>query len=95
MHGIFADYIVDDLNAWLQRSPEGDVSREISWEMTQGGPDNQTIYGATVRCRCNAVQRIARQLNPLFSPWGYSWRREKHLQRAREEGRIEECLDLS
>ncbi|KAN0128586.1 hypothetical protein V8E53_013631 [Lactarius tabidus] len=45
------DYIADDLNTWLQRSPEGDVSREISWEMTQGGPDNQTIYGATVKFR--------------------------------------------
>jgi hypothetical protein len=60
MHGNFADCIVDDLNTWLQRSPEGDVSHELSWAITQGGPDNQTIYGATVRCRHNTVQRIAR-----------------------------------
>lgn len=45
------DCIVDDLNTWLQRSPEGDVSHELILAITQGGPDNLTIYGATVRFR--------------------------------------------
>ncbi|KAF8270951.1 hypothetical protein EI94DRAFT_1797553 [Lactarius quietus] len=51
MRGISADHIVDDLNNWLERSPEGNVAHELGWAMTQEGPIDQTIYRATAKFR--------------------------------------------
>ena len=58
MCGILADH-VDDLNKWLQRSPEGDVSHELIWAMILDCPNNETIYRATTKCEYNTVQRNA------------------------------------
>lgn len=58
----FADYVVEAVNIWLQRSPEGNVAHELSWTMTQDrpnyqdGPDYQDIHRAIARCRYNPVQ---------------------------------------
>jgi hypothetical protein len=56
MRGIFADHIVEALSNWLQRSLEGNVAHELSWAMTQDGPNDQEIHRATAICRYNPVQ---------------------------------------
>ena len=41
------------LNNWLQRSPEGNVTRHFTWAMAQTGPSDQAVYHATAKCRYN------------------------------------------
>ena len=41
------------LNNWLQRSPEGNVTRHFTWAMAQTGPSNQAVHHATAKCRYN------------------------------------------
>lgn len=41
------------LNNWLQRSPEGNLTRHFTWAMAQTGPSNQAVHHATAKCRYN------------------------------------------
>ncbi|KAF8270954.1 hypothetical protein EI94DRAFT_1698454 [Lactarius quietus] len=45
-----ADHIVA-LNNWLQSTPEGNVTRELSWVFAQTGPNNQAVHHATAKLR--------------------------------------------
>ena len=42
---------VISLNHWLQRSPEGNVTRDFTWVMAQTGTSNQAVHHATAKCR--------------------------------------------
>ncbi|KAH9059700.1 hypothetical protein EDB87DRAFT_1621104 [Lactarius vividus] len=44
------DHVVA-LNNFLQRSPEGNVCPELTWQMIQEGPNNQAIYQAVAMAR--------------------------------------------
>ena len=58
MRGTLADHTID-LNNWLQRTPEGNIAHELTWEMVQEGPNNDAIHHATAIRRYKAVQYIA------------------------------------
>ncbi|KAH8982427.1 hypothetical protein EDB92DRAFT_1952318 [Lactarius akahatsu] len=46
MRGTFADHVVA-FNNRLQKSPEGNVAAELTWELVQDGPNNQATHTAT------------------------------------------------
>ncbi|KAF8257413.1 hypothetical protein EI94DRAFT_1758494 [Lactarius quietus] len=48
--GFGADHIVN-LNNWLQSSPEGILTRELSWAFYQVGPNNRATHHATAKLR--------------------------------------------
>ena len=66
MRGTLADPIVA-LNNWLQRSPDGNVTHELSWSYTQTGPNNQAVHHATAMCRYNTAQSNAKLAKHAFA----------------------------
>jgi hypothetical protein len=55
MCGILADY-TNELNEWLQLTPEGNVAHELEWEMIQRGPNHKAEHCATASRRSNTIQ---------------------------------------
>lgn len=66
MRGTLVDHVVA-LNNWLQRSPEGNVTHELSWSYTQRGPNNQAVHRATAMSRYNMAQRNAKLAKHAFA----------------------------
>jgi hypothetical protein len=55
------------LNNLLQHSPEGNITSEFNWKMSQTGPNNQAVHHAIAKCRYKTAQRNVKLAKHAFA----------------------------
>lgn len=77
------------LNNWLQKSPEGNVTRDFCWVTKKEGPIHGTVYHTTANCEYHRAitfsSTLARGLNLIDSPRYQRGHRARHVLRPRED----------